>query len=280
MSSIKNILTFDIEDWFHANYDHIDSDSFRGSSSNFRRNMDELLELCARTHSHATFFTLGCIGEDYPDVVKKIVEQGHDLASHGYSHQLAYKQTKAEFKQDVQKSIDILSNLVGKKILGYRAPSWSIVEKNYGYLEVLEELNFKYDASVFPIKTFLYGIPDAPKEIHHPTVNGRELKLYEVPMSVINLLGKQMGYSGGFYFRCFPEFVVKMFIKSANKRGEHSIVYLHPREIDSTEQKLSLPTKEAFIHYHNVKGTKAKLTSILEKFDFISIADKLATIDK
>jgi polysaccharide deacetylase family protein (PEP-CTERM system associated) len=271
--AINNMLTFDIEEWFHANYDNVNPDLSKGS--NFRSNMETLLQICGETGCKATFFVLGCIGEDYPDVVRAIAREGHDVASHGYGHQLAYKQTIQEFKADVKKSVDILEDITGNKILGYRAPSWSIVESNLHYLEALEELGLKYDASIFPIKTFLYGIPTAPTEIHKPHVNGRELNLYEVPMSVMKLSGRNIGYSGGFYFRFFPNFFIKNAIRSANRQGKSSIVYLHPREIDAKEQKLSLPYKEHFIHYYNVRSTKAKLEDILRSFNFTSISDHL-----
>ncbi|WP_284643554.1 DUF3473 domain-containing protein [Paenibacillus silviterrae] len=274
-TGIDNMLTFDIEEWFHANYDHINPDDYRGKGSKFRAHMDSLLQLCSDTGCKATFFTLGCIGEDYPDVVKAIAREGHDVASHGYGHQLAYKQTIGEFKADVAKSVAILEDLTGTKVLGYRAPSWSIVESNLHYLTALEELGMVYDASIFPVKTFLYGIPDAPQDIHKPKVNGKELGIYEVPMSVMQVLGRNIGYSGGFYFRFFPRLLIKQAIRSANRNGKSSIVYLHPREIDATEQKLSLPAKEAFIHYYNVGGTEAKLDNILRSFRFTSISEHL-----
>ena len=194
----KNMLSFDTEEWFHANYDQINPDSYRGKGSNFRAQVDGLLQLCNDTNSKATFFVLGCIGEDYPDVVKEIAKEGHEIASHGYSHQLAYRQTFLEFKSDVKRSVTILEDSIGTRVLGYRAPSWSIVESNLHYLEALEELGLTYDASIFPVKTFLYGIPTAPTVIHKPQIHGRELNLYEIPTSVVKLFGKNIGYSGGF----------------------------------------------------------------------------------
>ncbi len=271
-----NLLTFDIEEWFHANYDGVRPDLSLGS--NFRANMDVLLDLCARTGSKATFFTLGYIGEHYPDVVRKIAEQGHEVASHGYAHELAYKQTRQQFHDDVKRSIDILEQIVGHQVRGYRAPSWSIVERNLDYLEVLEELGLQYDASIFPVKTFLYGIPTAPRHIHHPIVNGRELQLYEVPMSVTRLLNRNVGYSGGFYFRFFPSWLIKQAIRKANREGSPSIVYLHPREVNPNEPQLQLPVKEHFIHYYNVGGTRHKLEDVLGSFSFTSIAEHLRQI--
>lgn len=270
-----NILTFDIEEWFHANYDHINPDDYRGQESRFRSQMDSLLQLCSDRGCKATFFVLGSIGEDYPDVVRKLVSEGHEVASHGYSHQLAYKQTIREFKADVKKSVAILEEITGAKVIGYRAPSWSIVESNLHYLEALEELGLIYDASIFPVKTFLYGIPSAPTCIHRPRVNGRELGLYEVPMSVLTLCGRNIGYSGGFYFRFFPAFLIKYAIRHANQQGRSAIVYLHPRELDAGERRLKLPLKEAFIHFYNIGSARDKLEDILSSFNFTSVAEHL-----
>lgn len=272
---LPNLLTFDIEEWFHANYAQVDLAACRGQGSNFRRQMDDLLQLCSDTGCKATFFVLGCIGEDYPEVVRAISQADHEVASHGYGHQLAYQQSRAEFKSDVAKSIAILEDLTGQKVAGYRAPSWSIIEDNLHYLEVLEELELVYDASIFPVKTFLYGIPTAPRHIHRPTVNGRELSLYEVPTSVQRLFGQNFGYSGGFYFRVFPQWLLRRFIKEKHAAGENTILYLHPREIDSLERRLQLPWKEHFIHYYGIQGTRKKLELILREFCFTSIADFL-----
>ncbi len=272
--TMKNILTFDIEEWFHANYCG-SPEANQCKDSNFRENMEKLLTLCKKNQCKATFFVLGCIGENYPDIVRKIAEEGHDVASHGYGHELAYKQSIQEFEEDVKKSLGILEDITGKKVLGYRAPSWSIVESNLHYLEVLEKLGIRYDASIFPVKTFLYGIPDAKKHIHRPVVKGRELNLYEVPTSVFNFLGRGVGYSGGFYFRFFPKFFIKRQIRKSNGNSAPSILYLHPREIDANEKRLVLPPKERFIHYYNIQTTFDKLNNITSEYEFTSIRDYL-----
>ena len=274
-SQVVNLLTFDIEDWYHANYDGVDLAADRSGESHFRANMELLLQICSDTGCKATFFVLGQIGEQYPALVREIVRAGHEVASHGYGHQLAYKQTYAEFKADVKKSADILQALTGEQVFGYRAPSWSIVKTNHHYLAALEELGLRYDASIFPVKTFLYGIPDAPTEIHHPVVDGREMELLEVPMSVWKVCGRNIGYSGGFYFRLLPTWLIKRIIRSANAAGHRSIVYLHPRELDPSEHRLQLPLLESFIQYHNVAATQQKLTEILRSFQFTSIRDKI-----
>lgn len=269
-----NILTFDIEEWFHANYEdemHIP----KAGESNFIKNMDRILELCRRNSCKATFFVLGYIAENYPQVVRDIIKEGHEVASHGYGHQLAYTQTYDEFKADVEKSVKLLEDVTGEKVLGYRAPSWSIVKKNIHYLKALEEIGLKYDASIFPVQNFLYGIPDVNRKIHRPKVEGKELNIWEVPTSVFNIMNKGMGYSGGFYFRFFPRFFIDYQVKKSEREGKPAIVYLHPREIDKDERKITLPPKERFIHYYNIGGTYKKLDSITNKHEFTSIRNVL-----
>ncbi len=276
---VTNLLTFDTEEWYHANYDDVDPAALRGRGSNFPAQVEEILAMCADAGAKATFFVLGAVAEDHPAVVRAIAAAGHEIASHGYGHALAYRQTMGEFAADVGRSVAILEDVTGAAVRGYRAPSWSIVAANLDYLAALEELGLIYDASIFPVRTFLYGIPDAPTHIHHPVVAGRSLRLWEVPTSVVTLAGRNIGYSGGFYFRLFPGFFVKYAIRRANRRGQPAIVYLHPREIDPGERCLSLPAKEAFIHYHGIGGTRAKLASLLRTFSFTSVIDHLRTID-
>lgn len=272
---MDNLLTFDVEEWFHANYDGVDLSVHRGGGSRFRAQMEDVFQLCRDANCKATFFVLGCIAEDYPDIVRMMAAEGHEVASHGYGHELAYRQSAEAFRLDVKRSIDILESVTGKKVLGYRAPSWSIVESNVCFLEILEDMELCYDASIFPVKTFLYGIPDAPTSIHRPVIKGRELSLTEVPTSIMRVFGRNVGFSGGFYFRLFPNMLVKHVIASLNRRGEPAVIYLHPRELDPEEQRLSLPFKENFIHYHNIGNTRAKLTKIISAFRFTSIGSYL-----
>jgi len=274
MGKMKNILTFDTEEWFHANYEE-NMHVREFGKSNFRENMDRILKLCSKNNCKATFFVLGCIAENYPDIVKRIVSEGHEVASHGDSHQLAYSQTFDEFKADVSKAINILEGVTGVKVQGYRAPSWSIVRKNINYLNALEELGLTYDASIFPVQNFLYGIPDINRDIHRPEVDGKTLKLWEIPTSVFNIVGKGMGYSGGFYFRFFPGFFIDYQIARTMKKGRPAILYLHPREIDKNEQRITLPPMERFIHYYGISRTFKKLERLTAKYEFTSISNYL-----
>ncbi|MCD2436637.1 polysaccharide deacetylase family protein [Acidaminococcus sp. NSJ-142] len=167
---MKNIFTIDTEDWYHANFEDGLFTNDSNVISTVEKNIDRYLELFSENDVKATFFVLGFVVEQHPQMIKKIAAEGHEIASHGYGHQLVYKQTKKEFREDVYKSKGLIEDLIGCEVLGYRAPSWSIIEESLWALDILEELGFKYNSAIFPTKNFLYGIPYAPRSAHNATV--------------------------------------------------------------------------------------------------------------
>ena|SRR3989344_4720 len=262
---MKNILTFDIEEWYDANYKNIDLAGSDLQKSNLENEVREILDLCERYQAKATFFILGKAAQKNPDSVKMIQEKGHEIASHGYEHRLVYNLSPLEFKADLKKSLEILESITGEKVFGYRAPSWSIKKETAWIYPILAEMGLKYSASCFPVKTFLYGMPDAPR---FPYLIKNIL---EIPVSTIRILGKNIPFSGGAYFRFLPEFLIKTGIRSINRQGKPAIIYLHPREIDKKAPRLNLPFKEKLIHYWGISQTKNKLKNILKDFNFTSI---------
>jgi len=273
---MNNFLTFDIEEWYHANFEGFDFSKYIGQKTNLEKNVDSLIELCSQYSVKSTCFVLGQVGENSPQIVKKLYNEGHEIASHGYGHQLVYNMNPDTFKSDLKKSCDILENITGDKIKGYRAPAWSVKKETLEwYYSVLEELGLEYSSSVYPAKTFLYGIPDFPEKIHYPLVKGKKVTILEIPGSVVNIMGKKVGFSGGFYLRIFPAWFINKNIKSKNLKGESVFVYLHPREIDKNGPRLILPFKERLIHYWGITGTKKKLNKIIHNFSqsFMLIRD-------
>ncbi|MCH7604805.1 polysaccharide deacetylase family protein [Patescibacteria group bacterium] len=273
---MKNILTFDIEEWYEVNYPGIDLSTLDTSKSDLEKEVQDILAICERANAKATFFVLGKVAEQKPDLVRLIQSKGHEIASHGYDHKLVYELSPKEFKEDLQKSLSVLESITGKKIIGYRAPSWSIGEEFLKeYYEILESLGLQYSSSVYPAKTFLYGIPNFPSKIHHPEVKGKKMNILEIPVPVTRVLGKIIGFSGGFYFRLFPKFFIERRIQQENKKGNPVFVYLHPREINPAGSRLKLPLKQKCIHYWGVSQTRTKFENILEKFEFGSIQSVL-----
>ncbi|HBW37913.1 XrtA system polysaccharide deacetylase [Desulfosporosinus sp. BICA1-9] len=268
---MKNILTVDLEEWFHANYDDNVFDAQKTYEVRIVQNTERLLTLFAEHKAKATFFVLGYVAEKHPQLIQDIAAAGHEIASHGYAHQLIYEQSPSTFREDVSQAKKRVEDIIGKTVKGYRAPSWSITTKSLWAWDILEDLGFVYDASVFPIETYLYGLPSSPRFNYHPTSNGKTLNLLEVPSSTVRIFNKNIPFAGGFYFRVLPYPLIAQCIKTVNKEGQPAIVYLHPREIDPEQPRLTLSRKEGLIHYYGVKGCEQKLIRILKKFEFTSI---------
>lgn len=267
---MKNVFSIDTEEWFHANYE---DNLFANSNNNvslIEAEVDHLLEIFDSSNVKATFFVLGFVAEEHPEVIKKIAAQGHEIASHGYGHQLVYKQSPEEFREDVAKSKQILEEIISGPIYGYRAPSWSITENSLWALDILEDLGFAYTSSIFPTKNFLYGIPYAPRFMHGCGIYKREgLKIVNIPPSTACIMGKNIPFSGGAYFRLFPTWMISHFSKGINnKENQPVIFYLHPREIDPDQPRLKLKFMDRMIHYYGVKGCEKKLIQILSKYEF------------
>ncbi len=270
---MKNILTFDVEEWYDANYPEINPLTVDYKKSNLENELGEILDLCDKYKTKATFFILGRVANQNPELVRKIKDRGHEVASHGYEHKLVYNLSPDLFRNDLEKSVRILEGITGEKVLGFRAPSWSLNEKTSWVYPILAGLNLKYSASVFPIKSSLYGMPDAPRFPYLVKAGNKDI--LEIPTSTLRLFGRNVPFSGGAYFRIIPECFVSYAIKKVNKEGNPVIVYLHPREIDREAPRLKLSFKNRFGHYFGAAGAKNKLEEILKRFNFGSIEEEL-----
>lgn len=264
-----NIFCIDLEDWYHQNLREHDIIH----EPRVEKNTNRLLEILDNVKAKATFFCLGSIVEEYPSLIRKIHAAGHEIASHGYNHQLVYSQNPDEFREDVHKSIVLIEDACGVRVKGYRAPSWSITKESLWAIPILEELGLYYDSSVFPINTFLYGIPDAPRFTGRFSINGVSSKLLEVPPSTFTFWGRTMGFSGGFYFRAIPRYFIRKFTSSLNVEGHEVVFYLHPREIDPDYPRIKMGIREKIILDWNISGCEKKLEFILKAFKFTSISD-------
>jgi polysaccharide deacetylase family protein (PEP-CTERM system associated) len=241
--------------------------------------MAKILELFARHASQATFFVLGQVAQEKPEIPRMIRDAGHEVASHGFDHALVYRQKPEEFDQDLTRSKALIEGLTGLRIRGFRAPSWSITRDTPWVYDVLEQRGFEYDASVFPFKTFLYGISGAPRFPHYPTVNGRTSKILEIPASTVRVSGKAIPFCGGFYLRLLPYAAIRAAIKRVNGEGHPAVIYFHPWEMDATEKRLALPLKERLIQYSRLGSVWPKLEALLGEFEFSSIGVSLDSGD-
>ncbi|MFW5891177.1 MAG: XrtA system polysaccharide deacetylase [bacterium] len=267
---MKNILTIDVEDYFQVETfkNIIDENEWNNFELRVENSLKKVLNLINSFDYKATFFVLGWIAERFPEIIKMISAQGHEIATHGYGHELVYKQTKQEFKNDLIKSINILTEITENEILGYRAPTFSITNDSLWALDIIKELGLEYDASMSPIEAHdKYGIKGINPYIHTLS-NG----LIELPQTTIKILNKNLPVAGGGYFRLIPYWLTKMAIKKLNNNNQTAIVYLHPWEFDPEQPKIDGISKlSQFRHYINLDKTETKFKKMLSDFNFTSI---------
>jgi len=278
--NLHNVLTIDVEDYFqvsgfeqHAPRREWDQFDCRVEANTYR-----LLELFADCDVRATFFVLGWVADRYPDLVRDIHDQGHEIASHSYWHRLIYTMAPDEFRRDLRQSRDTLEDVIGEPVTAFRAPSFSIVDRSRWALEILAEEGFTVDSSVFPIHHDRYGIPGAQPRLHRieTTAGG----LWEFPPSVVRLAGTNVPVSGGGYFRLFPYRWTAHWLRRINTAGQPFIFYLHPWEIDPQQPRMHAASRVSkFRHYVNLRTTEQKLTRLLSEFRFTPLRDVISEME-
>ncbi len=262
---IVNALTIDVEDYFQVSAfaPYIRRDEWDQRECRVERNVDRILALLDQNQTKATFFTLGWVAERYPAMVRRIVEQGHELASHGYGHQRASDLTETEFFDDVQRAKNILEDIGGQSVQGYRAPSFSIGTGNLWALDTLLKAGYRYSSSIYPVKHDHYGMPDAPRFAHEVRPG-----LLEVPPTTLRLFDRNLPSSGGGFFRLLPYNVSRWMLQQVNARdAESAIFYFHPWEIDAEQPRVAgIDAKTRFRHYLNIDRNERKLARLLQDF--------------
>ncbi len=275
---MTNIMTFDIEEWYHSNLSGNDPQRWAQYESRVVDPTLRFVQHLNETGNTATFFILGKVAEKYPEMVRAIRENGHEVASHSYDHQLIYEQTREEFAADLEKSLKVLEDITNEKVVGFRAPSWSINERTQWVWEIMRSNGIEYDSSLYPFKTFLYGSNESPRFAHAIPVDGYE-HIFEMPPSVVELFNKRVPFCGGFFLRALPYRFIRWCIHRINqKESQPAIIYLHPWEIDVDIPRLDLGLKETFIKYVNIAQAESKLRRLLEEFRFVSVAESLAGV--
>lgn len=264
---IKNAMTIDVEDFFQVSAfsAHIPRGQWDSLPCRVERNIEIILNMLDTGHTHATFFTLGWIAERYPSMVRRIVENGHELASHGYGHQRVSELSRDEFKADVIRAKKILEDISSSTVTGYRAPSFSINANNMWAFDVLQETGHLYSSSIYPIRHDHYGTPDAPRFAYRPRgVNG----ILELPPTTISLFGRNLPAAGGGYFRLLPYKTSRWLMRRVNQRdGESCIFYFHPWELDPEQpRQLGISLKTQFRHYINMSRMESRIQALLRDF--------------
>lgn len=262
---LRNAMTIDVEDYFQVSAfaPYIARGDWDQRECRVERNVDRLLQLLAQSGTKATFFTLGWIAERYPQMVRRIVEQGHELASHGYGHQRVSDLTPASFLDDIQRTKQLLEDLGGHQVLGYRAPSFSIGAGNLWAFDSLLEAGYRYSSSVYPIQHDHYGMPDSPR-FAYAVRDG----LLEVPVTTLRLFNKNLPSSGGGYFRLLPYALSRWMIGKVNSDDkEAAVFYCHPWEIDVEQPRIAgIDGKTRFRHYVNIERTHGRIARLLGDF--------------
>lgn len=260
-----NALTIDVEDYFQVSAfaPHIARCEWNTRECRVERNVSNVLEILALRDTKATFFTLGWVAERYPAVVRQIVREGHELASHGYGHERATEQTEEAFFADVHLAKMVLEDLAGYEICGYRAPSFSIGESNPWAHACLARAGYQYSSSVYPIQHDHYGMPDAPRFAYeaHPG-------LLEIPITTLRVWNRNLPSSGGGYFRLLPYSLSRWMLNRVNADDQESAVfYFHPWEIDQTQPRVAgISSKTRFRHYVNIDRMEGRLNKLLVDF--------------
>lgn len=264
-----NILTFDIEDWFNL-LDIPETANIQDWGKfepRIHRNVDRLIEITLRHGNKATFFCLGWVAEKYPEVIRRIDAEGFEIASHSHTHQLAYQQTPAEFHKDIERSIHTLEDVIGKKVRAFRAPGFSIMQGMPWAFETLIELGIELDSSVFPAVRGHGGFPQFGTA-QPATIECAGGRLKEFPISLGSVMGRQIVFSGGGYFRLLPYWL----IQRLTQRAEYLMTYFHPRDFDAEQPVLDLPLHRRFKSYVGLNGAHAKFERWLSENQFIDIA--------
>jgi polysaccharide deacetylase family protein (PEP-CTERM system associated) len=264
-----NALTVDVEDYFQveAFSNVVNRDAWDGYDCRVERNVDCILELLERAGAHATFFTLAWIAERYPAMVRRIVEAGHELASHGTDHRRADAQTRPQFLADVTNAKKVLEQLGGGEVRGYRAPSFSVLRSNLWVMEALAEAGYRYSSSTYPIAHDNYGIPEAPRFAFHPLPDHSFL---EIPVTSVRFFGRNWPCGGGGYFRLLPYEISAYALTSVKRhQGQPCVFYFHPWEIDPAQPRiLNAPLKSRVRHYMNLSKMEARLIRLLGAFNW------------
>jgi polysaccharide deacetylase family protein (PEP-CTERM system associated) len=276
---IVNAMTVDVEDYFHVSaFDRIVSrDEWPHLESRVCRNTERLLAMFDEARISATFFVLGWVADRFPALVARINACGHEIASHGFGHRLAYEQTPDAFREDVRRAKGVLEALTDRPVVGYRAPSYSVTERSLWALDVLIEEGHQYDSSILPIHHDRYGIPRAPRHTH--TIVRPAGAIVEVPGSTVACGPINLPIAGGGYFRILPYPWTKWGISHLNRHeGMPAVFYVHPWEIDPQQPRLRPGWLGRFRHYRNLEATDARLRRLLQDFAFDTIQTMLANL--
>jgi polysaccharide deacetylase family protein (PEP-CTERM system associated) len=276
---MRNAMSIDLEEWFHPEIlrGRFQTSEWSDLEPRAPQIVDRLLQILAASDVRATFFVLGWVAERHPDIVPRLVSAGHEVASHGYVHAMITQQTPEEFEADLSRSLDILRRQSGQPVVGYRAPSFSVVRETLWAFDVMLQHGIEYDSSIYPVHHDRYGIPEAPRQPYR-VARREEQELWELPPPTLRIGNKNLPVAGGGYLRLLPYTVTRFALRRLNATGIPGIVYTHPWEFDLSQPRVSLSLPKRLRHYTNVARNEGKLRRLLQEFEFTTCHEVLQTV--
>ena len=274
----QHFLTIDVEEWFNILdvSGEIPFEKWGEQENRLVPNMEHMLDLLRKNNVKATCFWLGYFAERYPDLVRRCAAEGHEIASHGYAHILAYKSGRERFREDITKAKEILENIVQKPVLGFRAAGFSTTDDSTWVFEEIRKAGYLYDSSVFPASRNNGGMTSSPLGIY--TIHTSAGDLLEIPQSMVTIRGRRLNMFGGGYLRLFPYSAIKWGIKRLKKDNLPLVVYVHPREIDPDHPRLKMSAYRHFKSYVNLTSTYGKISRLCQEFDYQKMNSCLETL--
>lgn len=279
-SSAKHSLSFDVEEHFQVSAfeSPMRRRHWEQFESRVENNTEKLLGLLDQGGVHATFFILGWVAERYPALVRRIASAGHEVASHGYAHELITAQTPIAFREDIRKAKGILESILQQPVLGYRAPSFSITKDTMWAIQILVEEGYVYDSSIFPVVHDRYGVPSANPQLHQLSTPAG--LLWEVPPSTVKCLGVRLPVAGGGYFRLYPYVVLRALLRKLEGEGSPLVMYMHPWEFDPDQPRMEGSVLSRIRHYLNLTKTEGRMQALLQDFSFAPIRRVFPEIER
>jgi polysaccharide deacetylase family protein (PEP-CTERM system associated) len=275
-ASVRNALTIDVEDYYHVSAfeSRIHRDVWDELESRVERSTGRILDILEKAGVRATFFVLGWVARKCPALVRAIRRAGHEIGCHSFWHRLVYRQTPQQFREDLRRARGTLESMTGRRVVAYRAPSFSIIKRSLWALDILIDEGFQIDSSIYPTYHPRYGMPGMPlrpHQIQRPTGS-----IWECPPPVHRFLGYPLAVGGGGYLRLFPYSWTRHWLKAVNRAGRPNVVYLHPWELDPDQPRFSFGKLRTFRHYLNLHRTEERLKRLLQDFRFGTLSEMLA----
>lgn len=273
---MRHAFTVDVEDWYQGI--PISKQMSVQSEPRLEKSCHRLLDIIAEYGVRGTFFILGPVAQQYPDLIRRIADEGHELGCHGWSHDLIYEMTPEQFREETQRATAVISNIAAQPVTAYRAAYFSITARSLWALDILAELGFQHDSSIFPVHNWRYGIPDfdlAPRIVK--TASG---SICEIPISVREVGKMRLPVTGGAYFRLYPYFVSRANMRAVSKKQRAVVFYLHPWELDPDHPRITFYWKARLTHYANLKATEPRLRRLLTDFSFCPLREIAMQIRK